>query len=68
MLDEIVDLRHQGQHQPFQAVGVERIDLLGRHLELESDGLRRAQCYIAESQRRRGVSSYRPLFVVITLL
>jgi hypothetical protein len=37
LLDEIVDLRQQGQHQSLQAVGVELIDSLGRHPELESD-------------------------------
>ncbi len=35
---QLVDLRQQGQHQPLLAVGVERIDPLGRHPELESDG------------------------------
>ena len=28
----------QGQYQPLQTVGVERIDPLGRHPELESNG------------------------------
>jgi hypothetical protein len=37
LLDEIVDLRQQGQYQPLQTVGVERIDPLGRHPELESN-------------------------------
>ena len=38
LLDEIVDLRQQGQNQPLQTVGVERIDPLRRHPELESNG------------------------------
>src|SRR5262249_9224335 len=38
LLDEIVDPRQQGQYQPLQTVGVERIDPLGRHSELESNG------------------------------
>ena len=36
--DEFVDLRQQGQYRPLQTVGVERIDPLGRHPELESNG------------------------------
>jgi hypothetical protein len=38
LLDEIVDLRQKGQYQSLQGVGVERINVLGRHPELESDG------------------------------
>src|SRR5690348_9120273 len=37
LLGERVDPRHQGQHQPLQAFGVERIDLLRWHPEGESD-------------------------------
>ena len=37
LLDEFVDPRHQREHQPLQAFGVERINPLGRHPELESD-------------------------------
>src|SRR5260221_8605282 len=37
LTDELVDLRHQRQHQPLKAFGVERIDPLGWHPELESD-------------------------------
>jgi hypothetical protein len=36
LLDQNIELRHQRQHQPLQAVSVERIDPLGRHPELES--------------------------------
>src|SRR5262249_43480519 len=35
-IEELVDLRQQRQHQPLLAGGVERIDPLGWHPELES--------------------------------
>ena len=37
LLGELVDPRHQRQHQPLQAFGVERIDLLRWPPEGESD-------------------------------
>jgi hypothetical protein len=40
--------------QSLRTVGVERFDSPGRHPEVESRRLRRAQCHIAESHRRRG--------------
>jgi len=51
LLDETADLRQQGQYEPLQIVGVERIDPLGRHPELESNDSDALNIY--ESQRRR---------------
>src|SRR5262249_53702981 len=66
LLDEIVDLRQQGQHQPLQAVGVKRIDPLGPHPELESNGSDALNA-AALSHSAAGVSSYKVLQISYVL-
>src|SRR5262249_24850770 len=62
-LNQLVDLRQQRQHQPLQAFGVERIELLRWHPEGESDRPAALNASLV-SHTDAGVSNYTQNYMV----